>query len=300
MAHGFGSWENHFLSGEDTGPRSKRAKRRQDVSSSAQEGFDPLAISIAIAASEQQQQQPSPQQQQKQKLSSRTIEIMKVQPASEIVVVPDGVPRRKKERGIQIDYWGGVRVGGGRAGLRNGVLVALPKAAMEPAIRDHPDVPDPCTVVGCLESVWRGSEEGLPLMVTISSTYFPEAVAVSSDVAVDSDVILKDERYQVSASCLIGLAVISGSSVDFGAPVETGGGLGDPVLMAAIRISQKISSSGEISSVEGFVVSVRDGSNTEPECRYPEPPVGCVLGEPLFLGLPHGEMRASLESAVVE
>ena len=299
MAHGFGSWEDHFLSAEDTGPRSKRAKRRQDVSSSAQEGFDPLARSIAIAASEQPQQQPSPQQQQKQKLSSRTIEIMKVQPASEIVVVPDGVPRRKKERGIQIDYWGGVRVGGGRAGLRNGVLVALPKADMEPAIRDHPDVPDPCTVVGCLESVWRGSEEGLPLMVTISSTYFPEAVAISSDVAVDSDVIIKDERYQVSATSIIGLAVISGSSVDFGAAVETGGGLGDPVV-AAIRISQKISSNGKISSVEGFVVSVRDGSNTEPECRYPEPPVGCVLGEPLFLGLPHGEMRASLESAVVE
>ena len=61
MAHGFGSWENHFLSAEDTGPRSKRAKRRQDVSSSAQEGFDQLAISNAIAASEQQQQQPSPQ-----------------------------------------------------------------------------------------------------------------------------------------------------------------------------------------------------------------------------------------------
>ena len=298
MAHGFGSWENHFLSDEDTGPRSKRAKRRQDVSSSAQEGFDPLAITIAIAASEQQQQQPSPQQ-QKEKLSSRTLEILKVQPASEIVVVPDGVPRRKKERGIEIDYWRGVRVGGGRAGLRNGVLVALPKAAMEPAIRGHPDVPDLCTVVGCLESVWRGSEEGLPLMVTISSTYFPEAVAISSDVQVNSDVILKDERYQVAATSIIGLAAISGSSVDFGAAMETGGGLGDPVV-AAIRISQKVNSSGEISSVEGFVVSVRDGSNTEPECRYPEPPVGCVLGEPLFLGLPHGEMRASLESAVVE
>ena len=187
----------------------------------------------------------------------------------------------------------------GRAGLRNGVLVALPKADMEPAIRDHPDVPDPCTVVGCLESVWRGSEEGLPLMVTISSTYFPEAVAISSDVQVDSDVILKDERYQVAATSIIALAAISGSSVDFGATIQTGGGLGDPVV-AAIRISQKISSSGEISSVEGFVVSVRDGSNTEPECRYPEPPVGCVLGEPLYLGLPHGEMRASLESAVVE
>lgn len=299
MAHGFGSWEDHFLSTEDTGPRSKRAKTRESFSAALAEGFSTAQIKKAITASRQQQQQPSPQQ-QTQKLSSRTLEIMKVQPASEIVVVPDGVPRRKKERGIEIDYWRGVRVGGGRAGLRNGVLVALPKADMEPAIRDHPDVPDPCTVVGCLESVWRGAEEGVPLMVTISSTYFPEAIAISSDVQLNSDVLLKDERYQVSASCLIGLAVISGSSVDFGAAVEADGGLGDPVLMASIKISQKISSNGEISSVEGFVVSVRDGSNAEPECRYPEPPVGCVLGEPLFLGLPHGEMRASLESAVVE
>ena len=67
-------------------------------------------------------------------------------------------------------------------------------------------------------------------MVTISSTYFPEAVAISSDVQLNSDVLLKDERYQVSTSCLNGLALISGSSVDFGAPVETGGGLGNPVL----------------------------------------------------------------------
>ena len=277
-------------------------KMRQDVSSLAEAGFNPLDMAKAIAASEQQQEQPLPQQpQQQQQLSSRTLEILKLQPASEIVVVPDGAPRRKKERGFEVDYWLGLRVGGRRAGLRNGVLVALPKADMEPAIRDHPDVPDPCTVVGCLESVWRGSEDGLPLMATISSTYFPEAVAVSSDVEVDSDVIIKDERYQISATSLIGLAEISGSSVDFGAAVEADGGLGDPVLMASIKISQKISSSGEISSVEGFVVSVCDGSNTGSAQRYPDPPVGCVLGEPLFLALPEGDTDGrSDESTVVE